>query len=164
MPKLMLKQEKIQKEKQETLNISDSQLNVKKTNAFEVKMNEKLLRKQRSKKYIEKLHKLDVGGHVNNQEKVQEIINEIKQEFPEIKIEDILIGIVSICCLGDPYEVHTLDLSLEIIEHYKRGEKLPERMEKARSLAIHGGYSFIEVYEDCLRAVNRDGRVSVIYC
>ena len=61
----------------------------------------------------------------------------IEDEFPEIAIRGTLMGIVSRCYLGDPYEVHTLDISGNIIEHYKQGEPLPEYMEKARGLALH---------------------------
>lgn len=86
----------------------------------------------------------------------------IEDEFPEIAIRGTLMGIVSRCYLGDPYEVHTLDISGDIIEHYKRGESLPEYMEKARGLALHGNYAFVEVYENACRAVSEDGSVAVI--
>lgn len=69
---------------------------------------------------------------------------------------------VSICYLGKPYEVHTLDITGQIIEHYKSGHILPGGLEKARSIAMRGGYDFIEVYVDCCRAVSSNGLVSVI--
>ena len=50
----------------------------------------------------------------------------------------------------------------EIIEHYKSGQSLPGGLEKARSIAMRGGYEFIEVYSDCCRAVSSNGSVSVI--
>ena len=46
--------------------------------------------------------------------------------------------------------------------NYKQGESLPEYMEKARGLALHGNYAFIEVYENACRAVSEDGSVAVI--
>lgn len=125
---------------------------------------DRLLRQPRSKEYMEALHKLDAGGHVHNQHKVNDIINTIKQEFPEVEISGILLGYVSICYLGKPYEVHTLDLTGGIIEHYKAGQTLPNGMEKARGIAMRGGYEFIEVYVDCCRAVSSNGSVSVITC
>lgn len=125
---------------------------------------ERLLRKPRSKEYMEALHKLDAGGHVHNQNKVNDIINTIKSEFPEIELSGILLGYVSICYLGKPYEVHTLDITGEIIEHYKSGQTLPGGLEKARSIAMRGGYDFIEVYVDCCRAISSTGVVSVISC
>ena len=93
-----------------------------------------LLRKKRSKEYMEALHKLDAGGHVHNQNKVNDIIRTIQEEFPEVQLGGVLLGYVSICYLGKPYEVHTLDLTGGIIEHYK----------------------------DCCRAVSASGYVSVI--
>lgn len=72
------------------------------------------------------------------------------------------LGIVSKCFLGDPYEVHTLDVTGSIIEHYQRGRALPGRMEKARRLALCGHYEFIEVYEHALRAVSTNGTVATL--
>lgn len=123
---------------------------------------DRLLRKPRSKAYMDAIHKLDAGGHVHNKAKVDAIIDAIRQEFPEVEINGILLGYVAKCYLGKPYEVHTLDLSGQIIEHYKAGQPLPNGMEKARGLAMYGGYDFIEVYVDCLRAVSSDGTVSVV--
>ena len=125
---------------------------------------DRLLRRPRSKKYMEALNGLDAGGHVYNQAKIDEIIDTIKSEFPEGALFGSLLGYVSDCCLGPPYEVHTLDLEGGIIEHYKAGEIMPDGLEKARGIAIRGGYSFIEVYIDCCRAVSSDGTVSVIPC
>ncbi len=125
---------------------------------------DKLLRKSRSKEYMEALHKLDAGGHVHNQNKVNEIINTIRSEFPEVELAGVLLGYVAICYLGKPYEVHTLDIAGGIIEHYKAGQPLPNGLEKARSIAMRGGYDFIEVYIDCCRAISANGTVSVISC
>ena len=123
---------------------------------------DRLLRQPRSKEYMEAINKLDSGGHVHNQEKVNEIINAIKREFPEIELSGILLGFVAICYLGRPYEVHSLDITGGIIEHYKYGQSLPNGLEKARSIAMRGGYEFIEVYTNCVRAISSNGSVSVI--
>ena len=88
----------------------------------------------------------------------------LMREFPEVELSGVLLGFVSICYLGKPYEVHTLDMSGQIIEHYQSGQMLPNGMEKARSIALRGGYDFIEVYIDCCRAVSSSGAVSVIPC
>lgn len=125
---------------------------------------DKLLRKSRSKEYMEAIHRLDAGGHVYNQNKVNDIINTIKGEFPEVELSGILLGYVAVCYLGKPYEVHTLDITGGIIEHYKAGQTLPNGLEKARSIAMRGGYDFIEVYVDCCRAISSSGAVSVISC
>ena len=123
---------------------------------------DRLLRKSRSKEYIDAIHQLDAGGHVHNKKEVNEIINTIKSEFPDVDINGVLLGFVAKCYLGAPYEAHTLDLVGEIIEHYKRGETLPGGLDKAKSIALHGGYDFIEVYTDCCRAISSNGSVSVI--
>lgn len=123
---------------------------------------DRLLRKSRSKEYMDAIHQLDAGGHVHNKKEVNEIINTIKSEFPDVDINGILLGFVAKCYLGAPYEAHTLDLVGEIIEHYKRGEMLPGGLDKAKSIALHGGYDFIEVYTDCCRAISSNGSVSVI--
>lgn len=122
---------------------------------------ERLLRKRRSKAYLDAVHKLDAGGHVQNQDQIKEIMYDIKNELPEVVLPNFL-GIVAICNLGVPYEVHTLDFTGDILQHYKAGQTLPGRLEKARSLALRGGYEFIEVYDDCCRAVSSNGAVSVI--
>ncbi len=123
---------------------------------------DRILRRPRSKPYMEAMHQLDAGGHVHNADKVDGIIEVIKNEFPEIELQGILLGFVSVCYLGKPYEVHTLDMTGSIIEHYKTGQPLPGGLEKARSMALRGGYDFIEVYVDCCRAISSSGRVSVI--
>lgn len=123
---------------------------------------DRLLRKPRSKEYMEAMHRLDAGGHVCNRHKANEIIDTIRNEFSDLEISGILLGVVAICYLGKPYEVHTLDITGQIIEHYKSGQTLPGGLEKARSIAMRGGYAFIEVYVDCCRAVSSNGAVSVI--
>lgn len=123
-----------------------------------------VLRQPRTKAYMESVHQLDAGGHAHNQELVKKIIETIKNEYQDIDLFDldIFLGFVSVCGLGAPYEVHTLNFSGEIIEHYKSGQSLPCDMEKARTIAMFGGYSFVEVYTDCCRAIASDGSVSVI--
>lgn len=125
---------------------------------------DRLLRQKRSKTYMDAMHALDAGGHVHNQAQVRQIIDAIREEFPFVEMEGILLGVVSRCYLGDPYEVHSLDITGEIIEHYQRGQAMPGELEKARSLAMHGGYEFVEVYLNCCRAVSSTGEVSVISC
>ena len=128
-------------------------------------MLQRILRKKRSQKYMEAMKSLDAGGHVHNQEKVNELINVIREEFPEVELIDkgMLLGILAKCYLGFPYEVHTLNFTLSsIIEHYKRGQTLPDGMEKARGIAVRGMYEYIEVYKDYCCAVSSDGTVSII--
>ncbi len=124
---------------------------------------DRLLRKPRSRAYMDAIRRLDAGGHVHNKNKVDDIIGAIKAEFPELELTGVLLGYVAVCYLGKPYEVHTLDITGEIIQHFKHGEILPGGLEKARSIAMHGNYDFIEVYSDCCRCVTSNGMVSVVY-
>lgn len=162
MPKPMLKQPQTQTQTNAILSATQNQQQKQKTQQMGKLKLDRLLRKTRSKEYMQALHKLDTGGHVHNQHKVNEIIDTIRNEFPDLEISGIMLGIVSICYLGKPYEVHTLDITGQIIEHYKSGQVLPGGLEKARSIAIRGGYDFIEVYVDCCRAVSSNGSVSEI--
>lgn len=161
MPRPILRPlETQQKQNSELLNVNQEKSTMQtQLNTMQL---DRLLRKKRSKEYMEAVHQLDAGGHVNNRQKVNEIISTIKKEFPEVELAGILLGIVSVCYLGKPYEVHTLDIAGNIITHYQAGQMLPGGMEKARGIAIHGGYDHIEVYSDCLRAINSDGTVAVI--
>jgi hypothetical protein len=123
---------------------------------------EKRLRKKRSKTFVEAMSKLDVSGVVAQKEKVQELIDQIVNEFPELIYDQLPIGIVSKCYLGEPYEVHTLSRSLQIIEHFKKGERLPNGLERARRLALHPSYAYIEVYSNMMCAVSQSGDVSIV--
>jgi hypothetical protein len=123
---------------------------------------DKILRSKRSKDYMACFNKLDNGNATMNQQKVAEILAGIANEFPEVQLSGFLLGYVSKCYLGDTYEVHTVNISGQIITHYKNGELLPDGMEKARSIAMNPAYIFIEVYTDCCRAISKSGLVSVV--
>ena len=163
MPKPMMRQPQTKAQQTNTLlSAVPRQDQKQKTQQMTQMQMDRLLRKPRSKKYMDAMHRLDAGGHTMNQHKVDSIIDAIREEFPEVELQGVLLGVISKCYLGDPYEVHTLDLIGDIIEHYKRGQTLPNNMEKARTLAIRGGYDFIEVYVDCCRAISSNGTVAVI--
>lgn len=123
---------------------------------------DKRLRQKRSSTYIDALTKLDAGGVTCIQHDIEALKQAIQAEFTDLEPYQWPLGIISKCYLGAPYEVHTLDTSLDIIEHYKRGERLPSLMERARSIALHPTYAFIEIYSDTLRAVSENGDVAVI--
>lgn len=123
---------------------------------------ENRLRQKRSFAYIEAMTKLDAGGHVHTREALDALFAAIRAELPELGIEQLPVGIVAKCYLGDPYEVHTLDCSGSILTHFKTFEALPAFMESARSLALHPEYSFIEVYVHKLVAVTRQGDAALV--
>ena len=127
------------------------------THAIEVR-----LRQRRSAAYIEAIRKLDAGGHVCSRHEVDALLDAIRNELPEITIDRLPVGLVSKCYLGAPYEVHTLERVGQIIRHYKTHEPLPGLLERARDLAQHAAYAFIEVYPDRLIAVAVNGDTSLI--
>ncbi|MGB4468185.1 MAG: hypothetical protein WBH99_01360 [Azovibrio sp.] len=108
------------------------------------------------------MKKLDAGGHVNTRETLEALLCAIRSELPELTIEYLPVGIVAKCYLGPPHEVHTLDRDGSIIRHYKTFEPLPPLMERGRSLALHPGYAFIEIYADKLIAVADNGDTSIV--
>ena len=123
---------------------------------------ESRLRQKRSANYIRTMTQLDAGCHCQDPRAVEALIIAIQQELPEVTIENLPIGIVSCCCLGEDYEVHTLDRTGGIIQHYRRHQSLPALLERARSLALHSEYLFVEVYVDSLVAVRAAGETSII--
>lgn len=157
MPRPILKTPK----QQETTRLSAVHTTKTAANLSELEK-DRLLRRNRSKKYMELVQRLDAGGHVTNRAQVQQLLQNLQGEFTELELPGYMIGIVAKCYLGEDYQVHTLDLMGSIIRHFRRGEALPEGLEKARSLALFGGYAFIEVYTDCCCAISEDGTVSVI--
>lgn len=160
----MLRQPQTQTQSTSILSATQQQESKQQTQQMDKMKLDRILRKPRSKEYMDALHRLDAGGHVHNQNKVNEIIDAIRNEFPEVELSGVLLGYVSLCYLGKPYEVHTLDMTGQIIEHYQGGQALPNGMEKARAIAMRGGYEFIEVYADCCRCISSNGAVSVISC
>lgn len=106
--------------------------------------------------------RLDAGGHVHSPAATQALMDAIRQELPDVQVDALPHGIVARCYLGAPYEVHTLDCTGSIIEHYKTFEALPALLEKARSLALHPNYAFIEVYASRLIAVSSSGQTALI--
>jgi hypothetical protein len=120
------------------------------------------LRQKRSANYIRTMTQLDAGCHCQDPRAVEALIAAIQQELPEVTIDKLPIGIVCRCFLGEDYEVHTLDRTGGIMQHYRRNQSLPPLLERARSLALHSQYLFVEVYVDSLVAVRPAGETSII--
>jgi len=120
------------------------------------------LRNSRSKAYIDAARRLDAGTHHQDQAALDALVEAIASEFPELTIDQRPLGFVSRCYLGAPYVVHVCDLAGSIVEHYESSRPMPAPFERARSLALHSAYAFVEVYADTLRAVSPDGSVSII--
>lgn len=120
------------------------------------------LRQKRSAAYVEAIHRIDAGTHQADRASLDSLLQEIANEFPELTIEQVPLGIVSKCYLGAPYQVHICDFRGEIVEHFQTYRPMPPLFERARSLAIHQAYALVEVYTNTLRAIASDGSVSVI--
>lgn len=123
---------------------------------------EKRLRNKRSNEYMEAVKKLDIGGCEQCKKQFDNCVEAIRNEFKDIPQNNLLIGLIAKCYLGDQYDVHTIDMSGSILVHYKTFESMPVLIERARSIALHGGYQYIEVYTDLLCAIKSDGSVSII--
>lgn len=120
------------------------------------------LRMKRSSVYIDTLRKLDAGGHTHDRVAVDAFVAALREELPDITIDQLPVGIVSQCHLGEPYEVHSLDRLGNIIHHYKRLEPLPPLLARGRVLAASGQYAFVEIYTDKVIAVSQSGDVSIV--
>ncbi len=122
----------------------------------------RLLRQNRKPAYMDALGKLDAGDARLDPEFAARVVARIRKEFPAVQCLGSFLGILAQCHIDDTYDVHTLDWKEDILQHYHRGEALPEGLAKGRSLALYGGYAFVEVYTDCCRGVYPDGHVAVI--
>ena len=125
------------------------------------------LRQPRSAAYLAALTQIDSGGHVCDPQAVQRLLAALREEFPDLSIENHPLAIVAQCFLGAPFEVHTFDFGAEIhpshvVHHYKTFEMLPAPLEAARSLALNPAYAFVEVYTDKLIPVAFARTVSLL--
>lgn len=113
--------------------------------------------KKRSTKYVKLFSSLDTKS-LTDVQGWNQLMDAVKEEFGTAQLTSLPLGIVGKCFLGEPYEVHILDLSgSQIIKHYKIAEAMPTDFEKARALAMHNSYAFIEVYTDKLILIRQDG-------
>jgi len=120
------------------------------------------LRQRRGDAYLQSLHRLDAGTHARASSALAAVLQAIALEFPDLALDQRPLGIVAACHLGPPYEVHRCDLAGGIIEHFETGRAMPPPFERARALAGHGAYAFVEIYPDTIRAVAGDGSVAVL--
>jgi len=91
---------------------------------------------------------------------VSGIAEAIEAEFT--MADTLPLGLVARCHLGSPYEVHVLDMTGHIIEHYYSLQAMPQPFERARTLALHDAYAAIEVYSDRMVCVRPDGTTAVV--
>ncbi|WP_433863032.1 hypothetical protein [Sphingobacterium thalpophilum] len=115
------------------------------------------LLKKRSTRYVEMMSGLDAKT-LTDTKGIAGLLQAIQEEFGTADIANLPLGVLAKCFLGNPYEVHTLDLvGNQIVKHYKLNETLPDSFEKARALAKHNAYAFVEIYRDKLILIREDG-------
>jgi hypothetical protein len=113
--------------------------------------------KKRSQQYLNLLKGIDTELSTETRGK-EKLMGKIQEEFGTAELANLPLGILAKCFLGHPHEVHTLDLvANQIIKHYKIGEPLPDHFEKARTLAKHNAYAFVEIFKDKLILIREDG-------
>lgn len=111
--------------------------------------------------YLQKMSALD-AGIVEAGPDLDQLLAQIRAELGELGLPELPIGWLSRCHLGIPYEVHALDEAGRILRHFKMGEALDSRFERARPLACHAAYAFIEIYESKLVCVRDDGTTTSV--
>ena len=85
MPKPMLKQPQSQTQSGSLLSATPQQAQKQQSQQIDKMKLDRLLRKPRSKNYMDAMHRLDAGGHVHNQHKVDEILDAIRRPIPATK-------------------------------------------------------------------------------
>jgi hypothetical protein len=118
---------------------------------------EREILRKRSQRIVKILSSLDAKS-LTEVHGWQELMDAIAEEYGTAEVASVPLGIVAKCFLGAPFEVHILDLSgTQIVRHFKAGEEMPPSFEKARTLAMHNAYAFVEVYSDKIVLVRPDG-------
>jgi hypothetical protein len=153
---------------------------------------EEFMRRPRSQTYIEAIQMIDMLSSNDEQimEKLRELVDEDTfEEFSEMSMEEILEEIkrsfeeefaaaelefkdvpvpprpqAVICkCYIDGCDVHAIDGFGNILEHYRKGAPLDDRLTRGREIYYLNPFcSFVEVYPESCRVVNEDGSVKTI--
>lgn len=113
---------------------------------------------RRSLRHLQAVGVLDApkGAHISLEEAIAAIYEEYSVG------EAVPVSLVAKCFLGEPHDVHICALDGSIVEHYVRGRAMPPLEERARRMAGHDAYLFVEVYSDGkLACVRADGSVTV---
>lgn len=136
----------------------------------QMKVNEavvrRTLRKRRSPAYVQALAALDQLGNISDPRQLEQLKAAVDAEFGHDVLTvpgfPKLLGLIAPCYLGGTFDVHTLDMALNIVQHYHTNEPLPPEMAKARNLAACRAYDFIEVYSDKCCCVDSAGNVTIV--
>lgn len=178
------------KEKEEALRPSE-----KVKFAFDFKTEEKsqlFMRTPRSQAYLDIICSIDLLSSTDEEiiEKLKETVDEeILEEFAQMTPEELLeelrlsfeeemaerqmklqefndklYGVISKCYIAGCY-VHAIDNSGMILEHYKRNQKLPKALDRAREAyaKCDGKCRCVEAYRWTVRVIAEDGSVEEIH-
>ena len=181
------------KEKQKENTFSSTGENVQFSFDLKQSQNEQLfMRSPRSQAYMDIIASIDLLSATDEaiMEKLKEVVDEdTLEEFSEMTTEelleelrlsfedemaqkemkleecqDMLFGVISKCYITGCY-VHAIDRKGNILEHYKKNEKLPLALSRARDeyTKCNGDCSCVEAYRWCSRVIGLDGSVTEIY-
>lgn len=100
--------------------------------------------KRRSKDILDAVARLDTTTDERTRREVLDWIGELYDQ----RQGGTLLGLFGKCYLGHPYVDHLMDLTGDIITHYKPEDLLPPAFGPARPLARSTAYLFVEVYSD----------------
>lgn len=100
--------------------------------------------KRRSAELLEAIAQIDTITDPATQGELAAWINERYEE----RGGGTLVGLFGHCYLGDPYIDHRMDISGNIIQHFKPADSVPGPFAAARPLARSTAYLFIEIYDD----------------
>jgi len=103
----------------------------------------------------------------------EELLEELRLSFEEemaqrqVKLQefnDKLYGVISKCYINGCY-VHAIDSKGMILEHYKRNQKLPMALDRAREAyaKCDGNCRCVEAYRWTVRVIAEDGSVEEIH-
>ena len=134
-----------------------------------------IIRKRRSTNYIKAFSEVGMSSLPFYNQKIGNLAKVLCKEFPELKgdIPSNLIAIIGACTVQNKYEIFVVDFEYNIIKYFlgdannsqqktdTNSDAFPEEFEKARSLALSGYYTFIEIYKDWICAINKNGFPSV---
>lgn len=150
-------------------------------------------RSPRSQAYLDVIAVIDILSATDEEimEKLKEVLDEeVLEEFSEMSAEEIieelrltfeeelgsrelmlkdfpepeiLIGVISQCYIAG-CDVHAIDKTGNILEHFAIGRHMPEELAIGRKLfhKYHGKCRCIEIYNNCSRIIADDGSVTRI--
>jgi len=122
-------------------------------------MQRTLMQKPRHAGIFDAIHRLDTQMDASAR---QNLIAWVQDQYVA-EYGDIPIGFLAKCFLGPPYIDHRLDLVRSIVEHFTPSDTVPSPFDRARSLARHSAYEFVEVYSSGrLIAVRADGMTEIL--